>query len=132
MTVAPEDGSTRSSSELSAVLARIDALENSVAAIIPVLDQAKGIAEHANQLAIVLDGRVATIGSRVAAIGSEVSSLSHSTGDIGTWVEELRTLASDLGKMAEEAWEGVAVSRRLARIEDLLTGLAHPGKLDTG
>lgn len=89
------------------VASRLERLEERLDALATVCNHVRVLAESANQLATVLESRVAVLSE-----GQE-------------WrqpLEQLLTSVGDIQRLAAPVWEQAAMTRRIARIEDLLLG----------
>lgn len=97
----PPDGAAGTDVELrlSALEYRLDALEYQVRHL-------AGVAESAYHLVNIVDPRTLVLTAQVA--------------EVRRTVHELRDFAADLQRMAAAVWDETAVTRRIARLEDLL------------
>jgi len=124
------------------LLARIAAVEGRLDAVEALADGARRLAEAANHLAHVVDPRTVQlmadqrrleVGLRSVEerLGVGLRSVEERLGVGLRSVEDLETMIGDFQRMAAEIWDRTAISRRIARIEDVLSLPTEPTRGET-
>jgi len=113
------------------LLARIAAVEGRLDAVEALADGARRLAEAANHLAHVVDPRTVQLMADQRRLEVGLRSVEERLGVGLRSVEDLETMIGDFQRMAAEIWDRTAISRRIARIEDVLSLPTEPTRGET-